>query len=99
MTVDALIDSLRDDIDNADNDENMQTAEFVKAYKDNLAERARISRSHFAVLGETRARCPSLTRLLGICRPGTLANPAKLPTLRRRLSTKVPIRKAITHTD
>lgn len=51
-TIDSLIDSLRNDIDNADNDAKMAITEFVKAYKDNPTEGARIARSILAVLGK-----------------------------------------------
>lgn len=51
-TIDGLIESLHDDINNVDNDARMAIAEFVKAYKDNPTEGARIARSILAVLGK-----------------------------------------------
>jgi len=52
QTVDALLTSLRDDIDNADNDVRMAIADLVKAYNNDPTEGARIARSIRALLGQ-----------------------------------------------
>lgn len=51
-TVDALLATLQDDINNADNDVRMAIADLVKAYKNDPTEGARIARSIRALLGQ-----------------------------------------------
>lgn len=52
QTIEALLASLRDDIDNADNDVRMAIADLVKAYNNDPTEGARIARSIRALLGQ-----------------------------------------------
>lgn len=51
-TVEGLLNFLRDDIDNADNDVRMAIADLVKAYNDAPSEGTRIARSIRAFLGK-----------------------------------------------
>ena len=51
-TVEGLLNVLRDDVDNADNDVRMAIADLVKAYNNDPTEGARIARSIRALLGQ-----------------------------------------------